>query len=73
MTATTTSTADIDLVLALVDGCQGDCCWAGADAADAAETLTYINNTGAPQDLVLVVDGYQPSDVGPFTLDVTVQ
>lgn len=73
LTATTSGDGETDVVLLLLDGCAGNCCLAGADAADLLETLRYTNATGALQDLILVVDGYRSEDVGAFTLDVTVQ
>lgn len=77
---TATPLTRFDLVLNLVTdaaacaGATGMQCLRGADAAGAqlAERVSYTN-TGAAQQVLLVVDGYDTGDVGPFSLDVTIQ
>ena len=61
-----------DLALYLLDDCASRCCWAGADLAPggAVELVGHLNTTGAPQELYLIVDSFDLTVAGDFTLSV---
>ncbi|MBL8924592.1 MAG: hypothetical protein JNJ54_37425, partial [Myxococcaceae bacterium] len=56
----------------LMDGGLGYACVAGADAIGSNETVTYANTTAAARTVYIHVDGWDATDLGAFTLAVTV-
>lgn len=73
VTVTPDVATDFDSVVMLVDSlasCTADpTCVAGADrTASGAETTTYTNETAAAVTLYIIVDGYDVTDFGTYTL-----
>lgn len=74
LTVTVTPDASSDVVLNLLDGPAASCatasaCLASADVggSGAAETVSFVNASGARRTVYLVVSGYSP---GPMTFEV---
>lgn len=78
--ATVTPQTGFDVTLNLVGGPAAMCdaspivCLESADngSSGGAETVTYVNPTGSPVEVLLVVDGYDSDDEGTYDLAVTV-
>jgi hypothetical protein len=77
LTATVTPTTLWDPALSIVGDCSniGPTCLGGDDfnGAGSAETGTYTNSSGQAKTVFVVVDSYDFSEYGPFTLSVLVQ
>ena len=82
LTVTVTPTTSFDPVLYLVAGPAASCtatptCLIGADDGGAgtgstyAETVEWTNSGASAQEVFIIVDGYNASSSGTFTLDTT--
>ncbi len=77
LTATVTPTTQWDPAISIVSDCTniGPTCLGGDDMNGTGdpETGTYTNTSGQAQTVFIVVDSYDFSEYGPFTLSALVQ
>lgn len=77
LTVTVTPTTSWDPALALVSDCSniGPTCLGGDDfnGSGDPETGTHTNTSGQTETIYIVVDSYDSSEYGPFTLSAVVQ
>jgi hypothetical protein len=77
LTVDVNPTSSWDPAIAIVSSCAsvGPSCLGGADEGFSGdpETATYTNTTGSDQVVFIIVDSYSTSEMGPFTIQATLQ
>lgn len=78
---TVTTIASWDMTLNVIAAPMANCgaagtgtgrvCLASSDGADEIETVTWLNTSAAPLDVFIVIDGWQPNELGTFELTTT--